>query len=69
MVGDSAHDGNTAVNAGTRLVLVGWGYSTRAALDAFHVACVRFRAGASFCLEHEENLPFPVLKQGDEVSE
>lgn len=37
MVGDSAHDGNTAVNAGTRLILVGWGYSSRAALDAFHV--------------------------------
>lgn len=37
MVGDSAHDGNTAVNAGTRLVLVGWGYSARAALEAFHV--------------------------------
>ena len=28
MVGDSAHDGNTAVNAGTRLILVGWGYSS-----------------------------------------
>ncbi len=37
MVGDSAHDGNTALNAGTGLVLVGWGYSARAALDAFHV--------------------------------
>ena len=37
MVGDSAHDGNTAVNAGTRLILVGWGYSSRSALDAFRV--------------------------------
>ncbi len=37
MVGDSAHDGNTAVNAGTDLVLVGWGYSNRPALEAFGV--------------------------------
>ncbi len=37
MVGDSAHDGNTAVNAGTGLVLVAWGYSTREALEAFDV--------------------------------
>ncbi len=35
MVGDSAHDGHTALNAATRLVLVGWGYSARAALEAF----------------------------------
>lgn len=37
MVGDSAHDGNTAVNAGTGLVLVDWGYSTRDALESFRV--------------------------------
>lgn len=37
MVGDSAHDGNTAVNAGTGLVLVGWGYSLREALHVFQV--------------------------------
>lgn len=35
MVGDSAHDGNTALNAESGLVLVGWGYSTRSALEAF----------------------------------
>ncbi len=35
LIGDSAHDGNTARNAGTGLVLVGWGYSTREALEAF----------------------------------
>ncbi len=37
MVGDSAHDGNTALNAGTGLLLVGWGYSSRVALEAFQV--------------------------------
>ena len=37
MVGDSAHDGNTAVNAGSGLVLVDWGYSSREALNAFGV--------------------------------
>lgn len=37
MIGDSSHDGNTAVHAGTSLILVGWGYSSRAALEAFDV--------------------------------
>ena len=36
MIGDSAHDGKTARNAETELVLVGWGYSTRLALEAFN---------------------------------
>lgn len=60
MVGDSAHDGNTAVNAGTRLVLVGWGYSSRAALDAFHVPVCASAAELSARLRDEGALPFPV---------
>lgn len=60
MVGDSAHDGNTAVNAGTRLVLVGWGYSSRAALDAFHVPVCASAAELSARLREEGALPFPV---------
>lgn len=54
MVGDSAHDGNTAVNAGARLVLVGWGYSTRSALDAFHVPVCGTVAELSARLMNEE---------------
>lgn len=53
MVGDSAHDGNTAVNAGTRLVLVGWGYSSRSALDAFRVPVCESVAELSACLGDE----------------
>lgn len=68
MVGDSAHDGNTAVNAGIRLILVGWGYSTRAALDAFHVPVCGSVAELSACLEHAENLPFPDRKEGNGAS-
>lgn len=60
MVGDSAHDGNTAVNAGTRLVLVGWGYSSRAALDAFRVPVCATTAELSARLKEEGTLPFPV---------
>lgn len=37
MVGDSAHDGNTGKNAGTHLLLVGWGYSERKQLEDFGV--------------------------------
>lgn len=37
MIGDSAHDGHTAVQGKTKLVLVGWGYSKREPLDAFGV--------------------------------
>ena len=60
MVGDSAHDGNTAVNAGTRLVLVGWGYSSRAALDAFRVPVCASVTELSARLRDEDSLPFPV---------
>ena len=60
MVGDSAHDGNTAVNAGTRLVLVGWGYSSRAALDAFRVPVCATVAELSARLKKVDDLPFPV---------
>lgn len=60
MVGDSAHDGNTAVNAGTRLVLVGWGYSSRAALDAFHVPVCASAAELSARLREEDSLLFPI---------
>ncbi|WP_290566655.1 HAD family hydrolase [Akkermansia sp.] len=60
MVGDSAHDGNTAVNAGTRLVLVGWGYSSRAALDAFHVPVCASAAELSARLWEEDSLLFPI---------
>lgn len=60
MVGDSAHDGNTAVNAGTRLVLVGWGYSSRAALDAFHVPVCASAAELSARLLEEDSLLFPI---------
>lgn len=60
MVGDSAHDGNTAVNAGTRLVLVGWGYSSRAALDAFHVPVCASAAELSARLKKADDLPFPI---------
>ncbi|MEG0837954.1 MAG: HAD family hydrolase [Akkermansia sp.] len=35
MIGDSAHDGNTAINAGANLLLVGWGYSKPEALHPF----------------------------------
>lgn len=60
MVGDSAHDGNTAVNAGTRLVLVGWGYSSCAALDAFHVPVCASVAELSARLRDGKSLTFPV---------
>lgn len=60
MVGDSAHDGNTALNAGTRLVLVGWGYSSRAALDAFQVPVCASVAELSAHLKNEKTLPFPI---------
>ena len=60
MVGDSAHDGNTAVNAGTRLVLVGWGYSSRAALDVFRVPVCASVTELSARLRDEDSLPFPV---------
>ncbi|WP_300802278.1 HAD hydrolase-like protein, partial [uncultured Akkermansia sp.] len=60
MVGDSAHDGNTAVNAGTRLVLVGWGYSSRSALDAFRVPVCAAAGELSARLHDESSLPFPV---------
>lgn len=59
MVGDSAHDGNTAVNAGTRLILVGWGYSSRAALEAFHVPVCNNASELAACLREEGY--FPVL--------
>ena len=60
MVGDSAHDGNTAVNAGTRLVLVGWGYSSRSALDACRVPVCAAAGELSARLHDESSLPFPV---------
>ena len=60
MVGDSAHDGNTAVNAGTRLILVGWGYSSRSALDAFRVPVCAAAGELSARLHDESSLPFPV---------
>ena len=60
MVGDSAHDGNTAVNAGTRLILVGWGYSSRSALDAFRVPVCAAAGELSARLHEESSLPFPV---------
>lgn len=59
MVGDSAHDGNTAVHGGTRLILVGWGYSSRAALDVFHVPVAASVAELSARLKNPEVLPFP----------
>lgn len=59
MVGDSAHDGNTAVNAGTRLLLAGWGYSSRAALDAFRVPVCESVAELSARLRDERTLPVP----------
>lgn len=59
MVGDSAHDGNTAVNAGTRLLLVGWGYSSRIALDAFRVPVCATVAELAARLRDEKTLPVP----------
>lgn len=53
MIGDSAHDGNTAVNAGTKLVLVGWGYSPRSAIEAFGVPICDSASDLFHCLAEE----------------
>lgn len=64
MVGDSAHDGNTAVNAGTRLILVGWGYSSRSALEAFRVPVCAAAGELSARLHEESSRRFPLPRIG-----
>ena len=48
------------MNAGTRLILVGWGYSSRAALDAFRVPVCATVAELSARLKKADDLLFPI---------